>query len=504
MKNKITNIESLSKFRKIYKTKKIGLAHGVFDLFHYGHLLHLEKAKKLCDVLFISITSEKYVGKGPGRPFYNDNRRLKFLSSVDLVDFVLISNYASAVEIIKKLKPDIYFKGDEYAIGDSDHTKKIGNEITAVKKNKGKVVFTNEPSLSSTKLINNFSDQLNTNVKKYLTNLSKKFSFQEINKIFNRLENSNILVMGDTIIDKYIFTLPMGKSPKEQIISVKSENSEMYGGGIIATANHLSSFVENCTLLTVLGNDKGENKKIMKFVNKKINNKFFYHKNTRNLIKTRYLEKNNNNKLFQTANLDISEIDKNIEKKILKYLKKNIYKFDHVIVHDFGHGLFTKKIISVIEKNSKFLSINAQTNSTNIGYNYITKYSNADYISIDEPEARLALQDNHSSSNKLFYKLRKKVKFKLASITFGKKGAKVFDGKKIHYAPAFSDKPIDSLGAGDAYFAISSFCSKMAKNKEIIAFIGNVAGALKVNYLGHREYIKKIELLNYAKSILNI
>ena len=151
-----------------------------------------------------------------------------------------------------------------------------------------------------------------------------------------------------------------------------------------------------------------------------------------------------------------------------------------------------------MQSHSKFLSLNTQTNSTNIGYNYITKYSKADYVSIDEPEARLALQDNYSSINKLFYKLRKKVKFKLASITWGNNGTQVFYEKKIHHAPALSTKPIDTLGAGDAYFAISSLCSKALKNKEIIAFIGNVAGALKISYLGHRKYINKTELLNYV------
>ena len=56
-KNKVTNFEDLTRLRKIFKNKKIGLAHGVFDLLHYGHLLHLEKAKSMCDILIISTPS---------------------------------------------------------------------------------------------------------------------------------------------------------------------------------------------------------------------------------------------------------------------------------------------------------------------------------------------------------------------------------------------------------------------------------------------------------------
>ena len=92
----------------------------------------------------------------------------------------------------------------------------------------------------------------------------------------------------------------------------------------------------------------------------------------------------------------------------------------------------------------------------------------------------------------------------MASITWGNNGTQVSDRKKVHHAPALSNKPIDTLGAGDAYFAISSLCSRTLRDREIIAFIGNVAGALKISYLGHRKYINKIELLNYVKSFLNI
>ena len=504
MIKKIISFTDLKKIKLKHKKKKIGLAHGVFDLFHYGHLLHLEKAKSLCDILVISITSGSFVSKGPGRPFYSDDQRAKFLSSIEFIDYVLISNHTSGIQVIKKLMPNIYFKGDEYKNFGQDHTKKIEKEVATVKKYKGKVFFTHEPSMSSTKIINNFSDQLSDNLKKYLISLSKKTNFQKIKKIFDKIKKEKILVIGDVIMDKYIFTIPMGKSPKEQLISVKSENYEIYGGGIIATVNHLSSFTENCTLLTVLGNNTNENKKVKKFIDKRINSKFFYHKNISNLFKTRFIDKGNNKKLFQTANLDISLISADVEKKILTYLRKNINKFDQVIVHDFGHGLFTNKIINFLQKKSNFLSINVQTNSSNIGYNYITKYTKADYISIDEPEARLTVQDNSSSNEKLFYKIRKKIKFSLGAITLGKIGTKIFDNKKIHFAPALIDKPVDTLGAGDAHFAISSFCSKEVKNKEIIAFLGNVAGALKISYLGHRRYLNRVEFLNYIKSLLNI
>ena len=63
-------------------------------------------------------------------------------------------------------------------------------------------------------------------------------------------------------------------------------------------------------------------------------------------------------------------------------------------------------MIRFIEKNSKYLSINVQTNSSNIGFNYLTKFSKTNYFSIDEPEARLALSDEYSNTSNLFEKFR--------------------------------------------------------------------------------------------------
>ena len=69
------NFKKISTIRRLNPKIKIGLAHGVFDLLHYGHLLHLKKAKENCDVLVVSITSAKFVNKGPNRPQYNDKER---------------------------------------------------------------------------------------------------------------------------------------------------------------------------------------------------------------------------------------------------------------------------------------------------------------------------------------------------------------------------------------------------------------------------------------------
>ena len=111
--NKEINYKDLGLFRKNFK-KSIVLAHGTFDFFHYGHLLHLQQAKNFGDKLVVSVTSDLKANKGPGRPLYSINERVKFLLEFSFIDHVVVSNFSTAIEVIKKLKPDVYVKGIEY------------------------------------------------------------------------------------------------------------------------------------------------------------------------------------------------------------------------------------------------------------------------------------------------------------------------------------------------------------------------------------------------------
>ena len=98
---KIISFKELSKIRDNYKKNNIEtvLAHGVFDIFHVGHLLYFEEAKNKKRKLIVSVTSDKFVNKGEGRPVFNIKQRIKLLSSIDCIDHVVISNNSSAVKL---------------------------------------------------------------------------------------------------------------------------------------------------------------------------------------------------------------------------------------------------------------------------------------------------------------------------------------------------------------------------------------------------------------------
>jgi rfaE bifunctional protein nucleotidyltransferase chain/domain len=91
--------------------KCIVQCHGVFDLVHPGHIRLLEAAKQEGDVLVVTVTPDKYVNKGPGRPVFNQRLRAETLAALQCVDFVAINEWPTAIETIRLLKPDVYVKG---------------------------------------------------------------------------------------------------------------------------------------------------------------------------------------------------------------------------------------------------------------------------------------------------------------------------------------------------------------------------------------------------------
>ena len=82
MKNKIFDLKKFYLLRAKFKRnkKKIILCHGVFDVLHYGHILHFREAKKLNGIVVVSVTADKFVNKGPHRPVFKLETRMKMLS----------------------------------------------------------------------------------------------------------------------------------------------------------------------------------------------------------------------------------------------------------------------------------------------------------------------------------------------------------------------------------------------------------------------------------------
>tara|TARA_X000000950_G_scaffold288965_1_gene408749 strand:+ start:14614 stop:16119 length:1506 start_codon:yes stop_codon:yes gene_type:complete len=494
----IKNISDLKKIRKIYKNRKLSLCHGVFDLIHPGHLNHFNEAKSLSDILVISITSDNFVKKGFNKPYFNQQQRLEFLCSLEMIDYVVIAESKSAIPIIKNLEPNFYFKGPDYRKESGDIAGNLKNELKELKKIKGKFLITSGATLSSTKLMNTNFPDFNP-VKKEIKNQigseveKKKFLNQYI-LTKKKLSNKKILILGEIIIDEYCYCEPLGKPSKENIISVNYRNKKEFYGGIIPILNIVSQFSKNVTALSVY------NKKKIDFPNeikKKMNLEFIKDAKFVDVKKTRFIHEKSFNKIFEYYNFDEKYPSNN---KFKNFLKKKIKSFDIVIVADFGHGLIDNEVVKILERAKK-LCVNVQTNSGNRGFNLFTKFDKAFYLCIDEPEIRLGMSNNVDSLEKLILN-KQNSKFENITITRGIEGQAFKKNKKIYKFPAINKKVVDTIGAGDTLFAYSSCFLSVSANIVLSNLVGTVAGALKTEIVGHENFVDEKKVFKYLYSLL--
>jgi bifunctional ADP-heptose synthase (sugar kinase/adenylyltransferase) len=158
---------------------------------------------------------------------FNHFLRAETIAGLTIVDAVYINNFPTAVEIINLVKPDIYYKGPDYKNLRNDKSNNIVKEINATKQNGGVYKTANEIVFSSSKLINSEFNLYNKEQKKFLDIISKKYNFNYIYNKINELKNKRVLLIGETIIDQYIFGEIIGKSGKEPHLVMKKNIEEI-------------------------------------------------------------------------------------------------------------------------------------------------------------------------------------------------------------------------------------------------------------------------------------
>lgn len=270
------------------------------------------------------------------------------------------------------------------------------------------------------------------------------------------------LCIGDAIIDEYCYVKPLGKSPKEHIIATQYTHRETFRGGVWAAAKHLEGF---CASVDVeIG-----------FLT---------------TVKRRFVEEETVRKLFEVHEASIDGLS------LSRPDPSRYAKYDLVVVTDFGHGCITTPLIQELCAKAPFLAVNAQTNSANTGFNLITKYPRADYVVVDELEARLAVHDRVSPIEDIIRSLAG-CGFRRIVVTLGSHGSIGMDETGIYREPSVAREIVDTMGAGDAFFCVTAPFAAVGASMRQLLKIGNAAGAIKCAVVGHRACVDRNTLIAY-------
>lgn len=295
--------------------------------------------------------------------------------------------------------------------------------------------------------------------KRWIKQFMDKCSIDDILSYLDDIKDLRILCIGESIIDEYQYGRTLGKSGKAPIVAFKNENVERYDGGILAIYNHLSDF---CDVDVLTGWNR--------------------------IVKRRYIQ--NGQKLFETYSTEntpwIDESD-------------DIDKYDLVVVADFGHGFIDNDLRERITNNANSIALNCQLNAGNMGMNTINKYEMATYICVSENELRLAFSNQFDDLKEI---IRENIEDDIVvAITQGNNGCLLYKNGEFVYVPAFVNISNDSIGAGDAFLAITSPLVCIDAPLDVIGFIGNCVGAITCGWPGNSKYVTKDELIEYIEDI---
>ena len=477
--------------------------HGVFDLLHPGHIRHFEAARRHGDVLVVTLTPDHFVAKGPGRPVFNERLRSESIAALECVDFVAVNRWPTAVETINLLRPSVYCKGSDYEDRESDLTGGIRLEEQAVLEVGGRIEFTSDITFSSTELLNQFYSVYPEEARRFLDEFRARHSAADVIARLTALKDLKVLVVGEAIIDEYHYCLPLGKSPKEAIVSTRYVREESFAGGALACANHVAGFCGSVDLVTCLGEADSREAFVRHHLKPNVTPVFFARPGTSTIVKRRYIWEPFLVKMFEVSFMDDTDLSPETQDRVLAFLGGALDRYDLVIAVDYGHGFLSSRIVTALCEKARFLAVNTQANSANLGFNLITKYPRADYVCIDEPEIRLAMHERWSSMEDLAEKVKGSLGARAVSVTRGHLGALTCgeDGA-VWSTPVFSREIVDRVGAGDAYLSVTAPCVAAGTPMDVVGFVGNAVGALAVRIVGNRFPVEPVALYKFITALL--
>ena len=504
--NKVLSSVEIEERIRFHRTSvpgnKVVMCHGVFDLVHPGHLEHFKVARKLGDILVVSITADAFINKGPNRPYFDQTRRAQFLAALEIISYVYVVESESAVDAINLIKPDFYVKGPDYRNLEDDITGKIEEEKKTVEKFGGKLVFTDGFTSSSTKLINNALMSQDSDVRRWVNEFKERYSTSIVYDWINKLSTVDVGILGETIIDIYTDCKPLAKSSKDPILAFQRFETRKFIGGVLAIADSCSNWSRKTEVYSACGKDLQEH---LSQLNKANNYEEYFVKleDRPTIVKHRFVDLNSGNRVFEYYDYNPEVLDSHSQSKILELLGTKLDSNSLLLLADYGHGFFGDELVKLLCSSTAFLCVNTQSNAGNRGFNTFSKYPRIDFLSLNGGELELELRRKNLDYGEIVPKIMMEKRCKYAVVTLGGEGLLTFDSTgKATRTPALASKVVDKVGAGDSVLAIASMLAFLGAPKEIIGLLSSVVAAFEVSQLGHKESMSIVSMKKYVNGLL--
>ncbi|MBI2663153.1 D-glycero-beta-D-manno-heptose-7-phosphate kinase [Candidatus Woesearchaeota archaeon] len=315
-------------------------------------------------------------------------------------------------------------------------------------------------------------------------------------EIMNRFKQKKILVIGDIILDKYVFGNVLRISPEAPIPLVEVGWENFVPGGAANAANNLSSLGADVYVVGMVGDDANANILFNKLESRKIKTHLLIKdKNRRTILKERIVAQSQH---LLRIDYDIKD---NISREFENYAINNIIeiipKMDSVIVSDYAKGFVTKRIMQEVTKlckqHKKYLIIDPRPENKALYYGANLIVPNYDEAS----KIAEIFGKEEDMINKVGNKLRKIYKTNVL-VTRGSRGMTLFTDETKHF-PTKAKEVYDVSGAGDTVTATLSLALCSGANLEEAITLANYAAGIVVAKFG-TSTTTTIEIENSIKN----
>ena len=467
------------------RAKKVIMCHGTFDLVHPGHIRHLMYAKSKADILVASLTSDAHISKANYRPFVPQQLRAMNLAALEVVDYVIVDDDPKPLENLALLQPDYFAKGYEYT--DGGVNPRTQEEMDVLATYGGEVIFTpGDVVYSSSRFIE--SEPPKIPVEKLVALMeSEGVTFETLRAALDKCRGLRVHVLGDTIVDSYIYTTPIGSSTsKTPTLSVKLEEQVDFAGGAAVVARHLRAAGADVTFSTVLGEDAHKDFVLAEMERHGIRCLPVIDTTIPTTQKAAYIA--NGYRLLKVDRVDNRPISEKLVEQFAAALAST--EVDAYVFSDFRHGIFGKGSIPELTAALKAGPLKVADSQVASRWGNILDFHGFDLITPNEKEARFSLADQDSVVRPLALELYRRAGCKVLILKMGSRGIITYreashDVRAFFTIDAFADPVVDPVGAGDALLSYATLSLRATGDPVVASILATMAAGVACEHDGN-------------------
>ncbi len=474
--------------------KAVVQCHGCFDIVHPGHVRHLQQARSMGDALIVSLTADEHVGKGDGRPLFNESLRAENLAALDCVDLVCVNTEPTAVGLLDEVRPDMYVKGREY---ESNNDPRFAAEREAVERHGGSVVFSSgDIVFSSTAIVRQMEADRDPSAGKLdRLRASGYIDPERARRTLALARGAQVVVVGEVILDTYVHCDQPQVASESPVLSLRPLDRMTSDGGAAVIARHLAALGAAPTLVTALPRTT-EAQALRERLEQEGVRVEAVPCETPLLEKQRFLV--GTQKVMKLDLVRPVTLGASVQGEMRALARNAAQGAQAAILADFGNGLLTQRLLGSLIGTLRPLvpTLSGDVSGRRAA---LTRMESMDLLCPTEQELRAAMGDFDNSLNAVVAEFAERTHVGHCLVTLGAEGLIAFDrlaepsdnadGSRTQVAgehvPALAEHAIDTLGCGDALLSVATLARIAGAPIMESAFLGSVAAAASASRLGN-------------------